>query len=187
MRVMAAQVISEFGTLITWAAITLMTRRLARTAGQPTKVDTTLPAGVGEVEYNSNIRHYVHQDSSAADITKRLTTGVSADASLMVVSAADGPMPPTREHLKLLREAGAPRVVVFLNKTDSVDDEELAGQVATECRDLLAQNGFPGDVPIVRGSARIALEQRDDGEQGTTAVKNLVHALDSYIPDPAGS
>jgi len=139
------------------------------------------------VEYDSPTRHYAHVDCPGhADYVKNMITGAAQmDGAILVCSAADGPMPQTREHILLSRQVGVPYIVVFLNKADMVDDEELLELVEMEVRDLLSQYDFPGDdTPIVTGSALMALEGKDDNEMGTTAVKKLVEALDAYIPEP---
>jgi elongation factor Tu len=139
------------------------------------------------VEYTSPERHYAHVDCPGhADYVKNMITGAAQmDGAILVCSAADGPMPQTREHILLSRQVGVPFIVVFLNKADMVDDEELLELVEMEVRELLSQYDFPGDdTPIVTGSALMALEGKDDNEMGTTAVRKLVEALDAYIPDP---
>jgi elongation factor Tu len=139
------------------------------------------------VEYDSPTRHYAHVDCPGhADYVKNMITGAAQmDGAILVCSAADGPMPQTREHILLSRQVGVPFIVVFLNKADMVDDEELLELVEMEIRELLEQYDFPGDdTPIVTGSALMALEGKDDNEMGTTAVKKLVEALDAYIPEP---
>ena len=139
------------------------------------------------VEYDSPARHYAHVDCPGhADYVKNMITGAAQmDGAILVCSAADGPMPQTREHILLSRQVGVPYIVVFLNKADMVDDEELLELVEMEVRDLLEMYDFPADdTPIITGSALMALEGRDDNEMGTTAVRKLVEALDSYIPDP---
>ncbi|PHQ13464.1 elongation factor Tu [Marinobacter profundi] len=139
------------------------------------------------VEYDSPTRHYAHVDCPGhADYVKNMITGAAQmDGAILVCSAADGPMPQTREHILLSRQVGVPYIVVFLNKADMVDDEELLELVEMEVRDLLSMYDFPGDdTPIITGSALMALEGRDDNEMGTTAVKKLVEALDDYIPEP---
>ena len=139
------------------------------------------------VEYDSPTRHYAHVDCPGhADYVKNMITGAAQmDGAILVCSAADGPMPQTREHILLSRQVGVPFIVVFLNKADMVDDEELLELVEMEVRDLLSMYDFPGDdTPIITGSALMALEGKDDNEMGTTAVKKLVEALDAYIPEP---
>ncbi|WP_416396096.1 elongation factor Tu [Allohahella sp. A8] len=139
------------------------------------------------VEYQSELRHYAHVDCPGhADYVKNMITGAAQmDGAILVCSAADGPMPQTREHILLARQVGVPYIVVFLNKADMVDDEELLELVEMEVRDLLSAYEFPGDdTPIIVGSALMALEGKDDNGIGTTAVKKLVETLDSYIPEP---
>jgi elongation factor Tu len=139
------------------------------------------------VEYDSAIRHYAHVDCPGhADYVKNMITGAAQmDGAILVCSAADGPMPQTREHILLSRQVGVPYIVVFLNKADMVDDQELLELVEMEVRDLLSAYGFPGDeTPIVIGSALMALNGQDEGGMGTTAVRKLVDTLDSYIPEP---
>ncbi len=114
-----------------------------------------------------------------------ITGAAQMDGAILVCSAADGPMPQTREHILLSRQVGVPYIVVFLNKADLVDDAELLELVEMEVRDLLSTYDFPGDdTPIIIGSARMALEGKDDNEMGTSAVKKLVETLDAYIPEP---
>ncbi len=136
------------------------------------------------VEYNSAIRHYAHVDCPGhADYVKNMITGAAQmDGAILVCSAADGPMPQTREHILLSRQVGVPYIVVFLNKCDMVDDEELLELVEMEVRELLDQYDFPGDdTPIIKGSALKALE---GDPKYVETVKELVAALDSFIPDP---
>ena len=138
------------------------------------------------VEYESNDRHYAHVDCPGhADYVKNMITGAAQmDGAILVVSAADGPMPQTREHILLSRQVGVPFIVVYLNKADMVDDDELLELVEMEVRDLLSMYEFPGDdTPIVTGSALKALEG-DTSEIGTLSVEKLVSALDEYIPIP---
>jgi len=138
------------------------------------------------VEYQSKGRHYAHVDCPGhADYVKNMITGAAQmDGAILVVSAADGPMPQTREHILLARQVGVPYIVVFLNKADMVDDKELLELVQEEIKDLLTKYGFPGkDTPIVVGSALKALEG-DQGELGEPAIIKLSEALDSYIPQP---
>jgi len=139
------------------------------------------------VEYDSPSRHYAHVDCPGhADYVKNMITGAAQmDGAILVCSAADGPMPQTREHILLSRQVGVPYIVVFLNKADMVDDEELLELVEMEVRDLLNAYDFPGDdTPIIIGSALMALNGEDDNGLGTTAVKTLVETLDEYIPEP---
>lgn len=138
------------------------------------------------VEYESEARHYAHVDCPGhADYVKNMITGAAQmDGAILVVSAADGPMPQTREHILLSRQVGVPRIVVFMNKADIVDDDELIELVEMEVRELLTSFDFPGDdTPVIVGSALKALEG-DTGEYGLESIKKLVAALDDYIPEP---
>ncbi|RIA22131.1 translation elongation factor 1A (EF-1A/EF-Tu) [Stenotrophomonas sp. AG209] len=138
------------------------------------------------VEYESPIRHYAHVDCPGhADYVKNMITGAAQmDGAILVCSAADGPMPQTREHILLSRQVGVPYIVVFLNKADMVDDAELLELVDMEVRELLSKYEFPGDdTPIIAGSARLALEG-DQSDIGVPAILKLVDALDSWIPEP---
>jgi len=138
------------------------------------------------VEYETANRHYAHVDCPGhADYVKNMITGAAQmDGAILVCSAADGPMPQTREHILLARQVGVPYIVVFLNKCDMVDDAELLELVEMEVRELLSKYDFPGDdTPIVKGSAKLALEG-DKGEMGEGAILKLAEALDSYIPMP---
>jgi len=138
------------------------------------------------VEYETVKRHYAHVDCPGhADYVKNMITGAAQmDGAILVCSAADGPMPQTREHILLARQVGVPYIVVFLNKCDMVDDAELMELVEVELRDLLTSYKFPGDkIPIIRGSALKALEG-DKGPLGEEAIKKLLDTLDTYIPDP---
>ena len=139
------------------------------------------------VEYQTANRHYAHVDCPGhADYVKNMITGAAQmDGAILVVSAADGPMPQTREHILLARQVGVPAIVVYLNKVDQVDDPELLELVELEVRELLSQYDFPGDeIPIVKGSALFALEGRGDAELGKGSVLALMQAVDSYIPQP---
>ena len=138
------------------------------------------------VEYETADRHYAHVDCPGhADYVKNMITGAAQmDGAILVVNAADGPMPQTREHILLARQVGVPALVVFLNKVDMVDDEELLDLVELEVRELLSSYDFPGDdIPIVKGSALAALEGRDD-PIGKDAILRLMTAVDTYIPQP---
>ena len=138
------------------------------------------------VEYETSKRHYAHVDCPGhADYVKNMITGAAQmDGAILVVSAADGPMPQTREHILLARQVGVPAIVVYMNKVDMVDDEELLDLVELEVRELLSSYDFPGDdIPIVRGSALCALEGRDD-EVGKSSVIELMAAVDDYVPQP---
>jgi elongation factor Tu len=138
------------------------------------------------VEYQSDTRHYAHVDCPGhADYVKNMITGAAQmDGAILVVSAADGPMPQTREHILLARQVGVPAIVVYLNKVDQVDDPELLELVELEVRELLSSYDFPGDdIPIIKGSALAALEGRD-AEIGENSIRDLLAAVDSYIPTP---
>ena len=153
----------------------------------PEERERGITISTAHVEYDSPNRHYAHVDCPGhADYVKNMITGAAQmDGAILVCSAADGPMPQTREHILLSRQVGVPYIVVFLNKADMVDDEELLELVEMEVRELLDQYEFPGDdTPIIIGSALMALEGKDDNEMGTTAVKRLVETLDEYIPEP---
>jgi elongation factor Tu len=139
------------------------------------------------VEYQSNKRHYAHVDCPGhADYIKNMITGAAQmDGAVLVVSAADGPMPQTREHILLARQVGVPCIVVFLNKVDMVDDEELLELVELEVRELLSEYEFPGEeIPVIRGSALKALESGDPAAPETKCIAELMDALDNYIPEP---
>ena len=138
------------------------------------------------VEYETSKRHYAHVDCPGhADYVKNMITGAAQmDGAILVVSAADGPMPQTREHILLARQVGVPALVVYLNKVDMVDDPELLELVELEVRELLSSYQFPGDdIPIIKGSALCALEDRDP-EMGEKSIQELMDAVDSYIPQP---
>ena len=138
------------------------------------------------VEYQTANRHYAHVDCPGhADYIKNMITGAAQmDGAILVVSAADGPMPQTREHIVLARQVGVPAIVVYLNKVDMVDDEELLALVELEIRDLLSQYDFPGEqIPIIHGSALFALEGRDS-PLGKESIFALMEAVDQYIPQP---
>src|SRR5277367_3555976 len=144
----------------------------------------TVTIAVSHVEYESPLRHYAHVDCPGhADYIKNMITGAAQmDGAILVVSAADGPMPQTREHILLARQVGVPAIVVFLNKVDLVDDPELLELVEMEIRDLLNKYQFPGDTtPVIRGSAKAALEAKPEGEK---AIQELMDAIDSFIPLP---
>jgi elongation factor Tu len=146
----------------------------------------TVTIAASHVEYETPNRHYAHIDCPGhADYIKNMITGAAQmDGAILVVSAADGPMPQTREHILLARQVDVPALVVFLNKCDLVDDQELLDLVEMEVRELLTKYGFPGDdVPLVRGNARGALDNPGD-EKFSQCITNLMEALDSYIPEP---
>ena len=150
----------------------------------PEERERGITIAIAHVEYETANRHYAHVDMPGhADYVKNMITGAAQiDGAVLVVSAADGPMPQTREHVLLARQVGVPFIVVYMNKTDQVDDDELLDLVELEVRDLLTEYEFPGDdVPVVRGSALKALEG-DEGE--AASIVALMDAVDSYIPEP---
>ncbi len=152
----------------------------------PEERERGITINTSHVEYQTDNRHYAHVDCPGhADYVKNMITGAAQmDGAILVVSAADGPMPQTREHILLARQVGVPAICVFLNKCDMVDDAELLDLVEMEVRDLLSKYEFPGDkIPIVRGSALKALEG-DTGDLGTQAILKLMAQVDSYIPLP---
>ena len=152
----------------------------------PEEKERGITIATSHVEYVSTNRHYAHVDCPGhADYVKNMITGAAQmDGAILVVSAADGPMPQTREHILLARQVGVPKIVVFLNKADQVDDAELQELVELEIRELLNEYEFPGDdTPIILGSALKALEG-DTSDIGAGAVQKLVEALDSYVPEP---
>ncbi|MEM7775146.1 MAG: elongation factor Tu [Pseudomonadota bacterium] len=152
----------------------------------PEERERGITISTAHVEYETDNRHYAHVDCPGhADYVKNMITGAAQmDGAILVCSAADGPMPQTREHILLARQVGVPALVVFLNKVDQVDDEELLELVEMEVRELLSSYEFPGDdIPIVAGSALAALEGRDD-EIGSKKILELMQAVDDYIPTP---
>ncbi|MEP3422013.1 MAG: elongation factor Tu [Erythrobacter sp.] len=152
----------------------------------PEERERGITISTAHVEYETDARHYAHVDCPGhADYVKNMITGAAQmDGAILVVNAADGPMPQTREHILLARQVGVPQLVVYMNKVDQVDDEELLELVELEVRELLTEYGFDGDdIPIVKGSALAALEGRDP-EIGETSIKALMEAVDSYIPQP---
>ena len=152
----------------------------------PEERERGITIATAHVEYETDKRHYAHVDCPGhADYVKNMITGAAQmDGAILVVSAADGPMPQTREHILLARQVGVPYIVVFMNKCDMVDDKELLDLVELEIRELLSKYKFPGDkTPIVKGSALKALEG-DAGEMGEGAILKLMEAIDSYIPEP---
>ncbi len=153
----------------------------------PEEKERGITIATAHVEYETENRHYAHVDCPGhADYVKNMITGAAQmDGAILVVSAADGPMPQTREHILLARQVNVPYIVVFLNKVDMVDDEELLDLVELEVRELLSEYDFPGDdVPVVRGSALKALESGDPESEGGKAITELMEALDSNIPEP---
>ena len=152
----------------------------------PEEKERGLTINIAHVEYETSKRHYAHVDCPGhADYVKNMITGAAQmDGAILVVSAADGPMPQTREHILLARQVGVPSMVVFLNKADAVDDKDLLELVELEVRELLSKYKFPGDeIPMVVGSALKALEG-DTGEIGELAILKLMDAVDNYIPEP---
>ena len=152
----------------------------------PEEKERGITIAIAHVEYKTEKRHYAHVDCPGhADYVKNMITGAAQmDGAVLVVSAADGPMPQTREHILLARQVGVPYIVVFLNKVDMVEDEELIELVELELRELLSKYEFPGDdIPIIRGSALKALENPED-EEKAKCIWELMKALDTYIPDP---
>ena len=152
----------------------------------PEERERGITIATAHVEYETDNRHYAHVDCPGhADYVKNMITGAAQmDGAILVVSAADGPMPQTREHILLARQVGVPAIVVFLNKVDQVDDEELLELVELEVRELLSSYEFPGDdIPVIKGSALAALEDSDE-TTGKNAILELMAAVDDYIPQP---
>jgi elongation factor Tu len=180
-------------TTLTAALTTVMAAKYGGNATAFDQIDKApeekargITIATAHVEYESANRHYAHVDCPGhADYVKNMITGAAQmDGAILVVSAADGPMPQTREHILLARQVGVPYIVVYLNKADMVDDDELLELVELEVRDLLSTYEFPGDdTPIITGSALKALEG-DTSEIGTASIEKLVEALDSYVPQP---
>jgi elongation factor Tu len=180
-------------TTLTAAITTVLSRQFGGEAKGYDQIDNApeekargITINTSHVEYETKARHYAHVDCPGhADYVKNMITGAAQmDGAILVVSAADGPMPQTREHILLARQVGVPYIIVFMNKCDMVDDAELLELVEMEVRELLSKYDFPGDdVPIVKGSALKALEG-DKGELGEQAIMALADALDSYIPTP---
>lgn len=180
-------------TTLTAAITTILSKKFGGEAKAYDQIDAApeekargITINTAHVEYETATRHYAHVDCPGhADYVKNMITGAAQmDGAILVCSAADGPMPQTREHILLARQVGVPYIVVFLNKADMVDDAELLELVEMEVRDLLSKYDFPGDdTPIVKGSAKLALEG-DQSEIGEPAIFALADALDSYIPTP---
>jgi elongation factor Tu len=180
-------------TTLTAAITTVLSKKFGGEAKAYDQIDAApeekargITINTAHVEYETATRHYAHVDCPGhADYIKNMITGAAQmDGAILVVSAADGPMPQTREHILLARQVGVPYIVVFMNKCDMVDDEELLELVEMEVRELLTKYDFPGDdIPIVKGSALKAL-QGDQGDLGEPAIFRLADALDSYIPEP---
>jgi len=153
----------------------------------PEEKERGITISTAHVEYTTDARHYAHVDCPGhADYVKNMITGAAQmDGAILVVNAADGPMPQTREHILLARQVGVPGIVVYLNKVDQVDDAELLELVEVEIRDILNEYDFPGDdTPIIKGSALAAVEGRDD-EIGKNSIKELMNAVDTFIEQPA--
>ena len=180
-------------TTLTAAITTVLTKKFGGEAKAYDQIDAApeekargITINTAHVEYETATRHYAHVDCPGhADYVKNMITGAAQmDGAILVCSAADGPMPQTREHILLARQVGVPYIVVFLNKADMVDDAELLELVEMEVRDLLSKYDFPGDdTPIIHGSAKLALEG-DQSDIGEPAIFKLAEALDSYIPTP---
>jgi elongation factor Tu len=180
-------------TTLTAAIATVLAKKFGGEAKAYDQIDAApeekargITINTAHVEYETAARHYAHVDCPGhADYIKNMITGAAQmDGAILVCSAADGPMPQTREHILLARQVGVPYIIVFLNKCDLVDDEELLELVEMEVRELLSKYDFPGDdVPIIKGSARMALEGAE-GEMGVESVLRLADALDNYIPTP---
>ena len=180
-------------TTLTAAIATVLSKKFGGEAKAYDQIDAApeekargITINTAHVEYETAARHYAHVDCPGhADYIKNMITGAAQmDGAILVCSAADGPMPQTREHILLARQVGVPYIIVFLNKCDLVDDAELLELVEMEVRELLSKYEFPGDdVPIIKGSARMALEGKE-GEMGVDAIMRLADALDSYIPTP---
>jgi elongation factor Tu len=180
-------------TTLTAAITTIMAKKHGGVAKAYDQIDAApeerergITISTAHVEYESDKRHYAHVDCPGhADYVKNMITGAAQmDGAILVVSAADGPMPQTREHILLSRQVGVPYIVVFMNKADMVDDEELLELVEMEVRDLLSSYDFPGDdIPVIIGSALKALEGAE-GKYGVESIEKLVESLDAYIPEP---
>ncbi|WP_432721974.1 elongation factor Tu [Jeongeupia wiesaeckerbachi] len=180
-------------TTLTAAITTILSKKFGGEAKDYSQIDSApeekargITINTAHVEYETEARHYAHVDCPGhADYVKNMITGAAQmDGAILVCSAADGPMPQTREHILLSRQVGVPYIIVFLNKADLVDDAELLELVEMEVRELLSKYDFPGDdCPIITGSARLALEG-DQSEYGEPAIFRLADALDSYIPTP---
>ena len=181
-------------TTLTAAITTILSKKFGGEAKAYDQIDAApeekargITINTAHVEYETETRHYAHVDCPGhADYVKNMITGAAQmDGAILVCSAADGPMPQTREHILLSRQVGVPFIVVFMNKADMVDDKELLELVEMEIRELLSMYEFPGDdTPIIIGSALMALQGKDDNQMGTSAVRKLVETLDSYIPEP---
>lgn len=163
-------------------------KTVAEIDASPEEKSRGLTISITHLEYESEKRHYAHIDCPGhADYIKNMITGAAQmDGGILVVSAADGPMPQTREHILLARQVGLPALVVFLNKCDAVDDPEMINLVESEVRELLKKYNFPGDeIPIIRGSALKALEIKSADDEAAKPILDLIKAVDDYIPEPA--
>ena len=154
--------------------------------GTVRSADKTVTIAASHTEYESPTRHYAHVDCPGhADYIKNMITGAAQmDGAIVVVSAADGPMPQTREHVLLARQVGVPSIVVFLNKVDLVDDPELLELVEMEIRELLTKYGYSGETPIIRGQAKLALEKGPADNEANKCIDELLEAMDKHIPEP---
>ena len=180
-------------TTLTAAITTILSKKFGGEAKGYDQIDSSpeekargITINTAHVEYETEKRHYAHVDCPGhADYVKNMITGAAQmDGAILVVSSADGPMPQTREHILLARQVGVPYIIVFMNKADMVDDEELLELVEMEVRDLLNKYDFPGDdIPVIKGSALKALEG-DQSPIGEPAILALAEALDTYIPEP---
>jgi elongation factor Tu len=180
-------------TTLTAAITTVLSKKFGGEAKAYDQIDAApeekargITINTAHVEYETQARHYAHVDCPGhADYVKNMITGAAQmDGAILVVSAADGPMPQTREHILLARQVGVPYIIVFMNKCDMVDDAELLELVEMEVRELLSKYDFPGDdTPIVKGSAKLAMDG-DKGDLGEGAIMKLADALDNYIPTP---
>jgi elongation factor Tu len=176
---LAARSAQKYGTKVkSYAEITK--------GGTVRSTDKTVTIAASHTEYESDARHYAHVDCPGhADYVKNMITGAAQmDGAILVVSAADGPMPQTREHVLLARQVGVPTIVVFLNKVDLVDDPELLELVEMEIRELLSKYGYSGDTPIVRGQAKLALEKGPADAEANACIDELVKVMDNSIPEP---
>ncbi|MCY4261193.1 MAG: elongation factor Tu, partial [Rhodobacteraceae bacterium] len=173
---LTAAITKQFGEFMAYDAID----------AAPEEKERGITIATAHVEYETDARHYAHVDCPGhADYVKNMITGAAQmDGAILVVSAADGPMPQTREHILLARQVGVPALVVYMNKVDQLDDPELIELVEIEIRELLSEYEFPGDdIPVVQGSALAALEDRDN-EIGADSIRKLMAEVDGYIPTP---
>src|SRR5512136_1009124 len=181
-------------TTLTAAITTVLAKQFGGEAKSYAQIDSApeekargITINTAHVEYETTKRHYAHVDCPGhADYIKNMITGAAQmDGAILVVSAADGPMPQTREHILLARQVGMPYIVVFMNKCDMVDDPELLDLVELEVRDLLTKYQFPGnEIPIIRGSAKQAMDGQGKDAEANKSIFALMEAVDTYIPDP---